>query len=83
MAGALALGAVFLIAVVEMVFSPGKGCAISQQKVEESVGRKGSEGLDQQVVARSSPRDVESRRMIAPFFCENTTSEVPQICWIN
>jgi hypothetical protein len=41
MAGALALAAVFLIAVVEMVFSPGKnGCAMPVGVVEESVGRK-------------------------------------------
>ncbi|KFY12668.1 hypothetical protein V492_03747 [Pseudogymnoascus sp. VKM F-4246] len=40
MAGALALAAVFLIAVVEMVFSPGKnGCAMPVGMMEESVGR--------------------------------------------
>lgn len=40
MAGALALAAVFMIAVVEMVFSPGKnGCAMPAEMMEESVGR--------------------------------------------
>lgn len=40
MAGALALAAVFLIAVVEMVFSPGKnGCAMPVGMMEESVGQ--------------------------------------------
>ncbi|ELR07861.1 hypothetical protein VC83_01033 [Pseudogymnoascus destructans] len=41
MAGALALAAVFLIAVVEMVFSPGKnGCAMPVGMMEESVGNE-------------------------------------------
>jgi zinc transporter 1/2/3 len=39
MAGALALAAVFMIAVVEMVFSPGKnGCAMPAGMMEESIG---------------------------------------------
>ena len=42
MAGALALSAVFLIAVVEMVFSPGKnGCAMPHGILEESIGTGG------------------------------------------
>ncbi|KAL3417235.1 Zinc-regulated transporter 2-like protein 1 [Phlyctema vagabunda] len=40
MAGALALAAVFLIAIVEMVFSPGKNsCAFPVAMVDQSVGR--------------------------------------------
>ncbi|KAG9229119.1 zinc transporter-like protein [Amylocarpus encephaloides] len=45
MAGALALAAIFLIAVIEMIFNPGKNsCAYPAAMMENSIGRKGVQG---------------------------------------
>lgn len=65
MAGALALAAVFLIAIVEMVFSPaGKGgCAMPHQMMEESVAKP--KGVASSEAGVFNPRDAESRRKIS------------------
>lgn len=62
MAGALALAAVFMIAVVEMVFSPGKnGCAMPAEMMDKSVGRGyGDENVKEGVDAGN--QGVERRR---------------------
>ena len=64
MAGALALAAVFLIAVVEMVFSPGKnGCAMPVGMMEESVGQGyGNENENAKEGTGVGNREGERRR---------------------
>lgn len=72
MAGALALAAVFLIAIVEMVFSPagkGNGCSVPHQMMEGSVAKP--EIVETTETVLNSPRDAKSRRMVPSsfFFC--------------
>lgn len=69
MAGALALAAVFMIACVEMVFSPGKnGCAMPHALMEANLVKgdhhvpgRGHDGEERQVTV--SRREGENRRM--------------------
>jgi len=67
MAGALALAAVFLIAIIEMVFSPaGKnGCAMPHHVMEESVATKKAATAPPPEIQSASPRDAEIRRRTA------------------
>jgi hypothetical protein len=63
MAGALALAAVFLIAVVEMVFSPGKnGCAMPVGMMESVESGHGNGNGNAEEGAGVGNREGERRR---------------------